>query len=322
MRSGGNASSANHADLSRIEATVYFQDLILSLQRFWADQGCLLQQPHDLEKGAGTFNPATFLRALGPEPFNVAYVEPCRRPADGRYGENPNRWGAYYQFQVLMKPSPEDIVERYFESLAHIGIRAEDHDLRLVEDNWEAPSQGAWGLGWEVWMDGMEVTQFTYFQQVGGLSVPVISAEITYGLERIAMTLQDVETFQELQWAEGVSYADVHLQAEQEFSRYHFDEAPAELLFRHFEELEAEGHRLLDAGLILPGYDHCLRCSHLFNVLDARGAISVSERQKLIGRIRQLARKAATAYVEKRQAMGFPLLKDPARRAQFVQESA
>lgn len=299
---------------------MYFQDLILALQNYWAARGCILQQPYDLEKGAGTFNPATFLRALGPEPFNVAYVEPCRRPADGRYGDNPNRWGAYYQFQVLMKPSPEDIVELYFESLREIGISASKHDLRLVEDNWEAPSQGAWGLGWEVWMDGMEVTQFTYFQQVGGLPLSVVSAELTYGLERIAMALQSVETFKDLQWAEGITYADVHLQAEQEFSRYHFEEAPAELLFRHFEDLEAEGQRLLDAGIIIPGYDHCLRCSHIFNVLDARGAVSVSERQKFIARIRTLARSTAKAYDKKREEMGYPLLKDESRRSQFIKE--
>ena len=297
---------------------MFFQDLLLALQRFWADQGCIVQQPYDLEKGAGTFNPATFLRALGPEPFSVAYVEPCRRPADGRYGENPNRWGAYYQFQVLLKPSPPDVVDLYFRSMEALGVSPQEHDLRLVEDNWEAPSQGAWGLGWEVWMDGMEVTQFTYFQQVGGLSLEPVAAEITYGVERIAMALQGVETFQDLLWAPGISYADVHLQAEQEFSRYHFEEADVLLLMRQFEDQEKDGARLLAQGLILPGYECCLRASHLFNVLDARGAISVTERQHYIGRIRALARAAAEAYVEKRRGLGFPLLRDEALRARFI----
>jgi len=297
---------------------VYFQDLILTLQRYWADHGCIIQQPYDLEKGAGTFNPATFLRALGPEPFNVAYVEPCRRPADGRYGENPNRWGAYYQFQVILKPSPDDVVDLYLGSLRAVGIDPSKHDIRLVEDNWEAPSQGAWGLGWEVWMDGMEITQFTWFQQVGGITLRPIPAELTYGLERICMYLQNVETFVDLQWTEGVSYADVHLQGEVEFSHYNFDEADVAMLSRHFDENEAEGLRLLDKGLILPGYDHCLKCSHLFNVLDARGAISVTERQKYIGRVRRMARRAAEAYVVKREEMGYPMLRDEARRAEFV----
>lgn len=296
---------------------MYFQDLILTLQRYWADRGCIIQQPYDLEKGAGTFNPATFLRALGPEPYNVAYVEPCRRPADGRYGENPNRWGAYYQFQVILKPSPHDVLDLYLGSLRAVGIDPLKHDIRFVEDNWEAPSQGAWGLGWEVWMDGMEITQFTYFQQVGGLSLKPVCAEITYGLERICMYLQNVETFVDLKWNEQFSYADVHLQGEIEFSHFNFDEADVDMLFRHFEEFEREAGRLLDKGLILPGWDYCLKCSHCFNVLDARGAISVTERQKYIGRVRKLSKKAAEGYVEKRRALGFPMLRDAARRVEL-----
>ncbi|MBN1947344.1 MAG: glycine--tRNA ligase subunit alpha [Bradymonadales bacterium] len=295
-----------------------FQDIILTLQRFWTQWGCILQQPYDLEKGAGTFNPATFLRALGPEPYNVAYVEPCRRPADGRYGENPNRWGAYYQFQVVLKPSPLDVVELYLDSLKSLGIDPFDHDIRLVEDNWEAPTQGAWGLGWEVWADGMEITQFTYFQQVGGFPLRPITAELTYGLERIAMYLQNVDSIGELTWVEGFTYADVHLQAEVEFSHYHFEQANIELNQRLFSDFEAEGMALLDKGLVFPGYDCCLKCSHLFNVLNARGAISVTERQQYIGRVRRLARAAAEAYLEKRRALGFPLLKDPALRAELL----
>lgn len=297
---------------------MHFQDLILTLQGYWAKQGCILQQPYDIEKGAGTFNPATFLRALGPEPYNVAYVEPCRRPADGRYGENPNRWGAYYQFQVILKPSPKDVQDLYLGSLAAVGINPLEHDIRFVEDNWEAPSQGAWGLGWEVWMDGMEITQFTYFQQVGGVTLKPIPAELTYGLERICMYLQDVETFTDLVWTDGISYADVHLQGEVEFSHFHFDEADTTLLFRHFDEFEGEAKRLLELGLILPGYDHIMKCAHAFNVLDARGAISVTERQKFILRVRTLARVAARSYVEKRRALGFPMLRDEARRLEFL----
>jgi len=301
---------------------VYFQDLILKLQSYWAERGCVIQQPYDLEKGAGTFNPATFLRSLGPEPYNVAYVEPCRRPADGRFGENPNRWGAYYQFQVMLKPSPRDVIDQYLGSLAAVGIDPLAHDIRFVEDNWEAPSQGALGLGWEVWMDGMEITQFTYFQQVGGITLRPIPAELTYGLERICMYLQNVETFVDLMWTEGISYADVHLQGEVEFSHYHFEDADVDQLFRHFDAYEQEGLRLLDAGLIMPGYDFCMKCSHAFNVLDARGAISVSERQAFIQRVRRLARRAAEAYVAKRKSLGFPMLRDATRRAQFVDEEA
>jgi glycyl-tRNA synthetase alpha chain len=297
---------------------MHFQDLILALQGFWAQRGCVIQQPYDIETGAGTFNPATFLRALGPEPYNVAYVEPCRRPSDGRYGENPNRWGAYYQYQVILKPSPKDVVEIYFDSLRALGIDSSKHDLRLVEDNWEAPTQGAWGLGWEVWANGMEITQFTYFQQVGGIPLRPITAEITYGLERIAMYLQDVDSIGELTWTDGVRYGEVHLQAEIEYSRYHFEEADVALYLRLFDDYEREGLRLLEKGLVYPGYDCCLKCSHLFNVLDARGAISVTERQRFIGRVRGLARRAAQAYVDRRRELGFPLLKDEARRAEVL----
>jgi glycyl-tRNA synthetase alpha chain len=297
---------------------MYFQDLILTLQRYWSERGCVIQQPYDIEKGAGTFNPATFLRSLGPEPFSVAYIEPCRRPADGRYGENPNRWGAYYQYQVLLKPSPKDVLELYLGSLRAVGIDPAEHDIRFVEDNWEAPSQGAWGLGWEVWIDGMEITQFTYFQQVGGIPLRPVAAEITYGLERICMYLQNVETFVDLKWTRELSYADIHLQGEVEFSHYNFDEADTDVLFRHFEDFEREGTRLLSKGLILPGYDCCMKASHAFNVLDARGAISVTERQKYILRVRRMARTAAESYVGKRKALGFPMLRDAARRAELL----
>ena len=300
---------------------MYFQDVILKLQQFWADNGCIIQQPYDIETGAGTFNPATFLRALGPEPFNVAYVAPCRRPSDGRYGENPNRWGAYYQYQVILKPSPKDVVELYLESMRVLGVDPMEHDIRFVEDNWEAPTQGAWGLGWEVWIDGMEITQFTYFQQVGGIPLRPITAELTYGLERIAMYLQNVDSIAELQWKEGVSYGEVHLQAEVEYSAYHFEEADVDLHLRLFSDYEKEGLRLLEKALVYPGYDCCLKCSHIFNILDARGAISVTERQQYIGRVRRLARAAAEAYLDKRKELGFPLLKDESKRAEFISDS-
>ena len=298
-----------------------FQDVVLKLQNFWAERGCILQQPYDIETGAGTFNPATFLRALGPEPFKVAYVEPCRRPSDGRYGENPNRWGAYYQYQVILKPSPKDVVETYLESLKVLGIDPLDHDIRFVEDNWEAPTQGAWGLGWEVWIDGMEITQFTYFQQVGGITLRPITAEITYGLERIAMYLQNVDSIAELTWVDGISYGDVHMQAEVEYSSYHFEEADVDLYLRLFSDFEKEGLALLEKGLVYPGYDCCLKCSHAFNVLDARGAISVAERQQYIGRVRKLARASAEAYLQKRRDLRFPLLQDADRRAEFLPEA-
>jgi glycyl-tRNA synthetase alpha chain len=296
-----------------------FQELILRLQDFWADHGCVLQQPWDVEKGAGTYNAATFLRALGPEPWNVAYVEPCRRPTDGRYGENPNRMGAYFQFQVLLKPSPDDVLDLYWESLEAIGIDSMEHDLRLVEDDWEQPTLGAWGLGWEVWIDGMEATQFTYFQQVGGVELNPVPAEITYGLERICMFLQGVDSVYDLEWTEGVTYGQVRHREEVEFSHFNFEEADTELHFRWFDEFEREATRLTAKGLVLPAYDFIMKASHTFNVLDARGAISVTERQKYIGRIRDLARGIATTYVEQRRDMGFPLLPED-ERAQYLED--
>ena len=298
------------------------QQVILKLQSYWADQGCIIQQPYDIEKGAGTFNPATFFRVLGPEPWSVAYVEPCRRPSDARYGENPNRWGAYYQFQVIIKPSPKNIIDLYFGSLRELGIDPLEHDLRLVEDNWEAPTQGAWGLGWEVWADGMEITQFTYFQQMGGFELTPVSAEITYGIERISMYLQNVDRMHDLQWVGDINYADVHLQGEIEQSIYSLEEAQPEMQLMLFETYEAEAKRLFEKGLAWPGYDCVLKCSHAFNLLDARGAISVTERQAFINRVRQLSRAAAEAFLIKRREMGFPLLKDPeARRAIFPEEA-
>ena len=290
-----------------------FQDLILALQNYWADWGCVLQQPWDVEKGAGTYNEATFLRSLGPEPWNVAYVEPCRRPTDGRYGENPNRMGAYFQFQVLLKPSPDDVLDLYWDSLAAIGIDKMEHDLRLVEDDWEQPTLGAWGLGWEVWIDGMEATQFTYFQQVGGVELDPVCAEITYGLERIAMFLQGVDSVYDLQWAPGVNYGEIRHQEEVEFSKFHFEQADNDLHFEWFEQYESEAKRLMEHGLILPAYDYIMKASHTFNVLDARGAISVTERQKYIRRIRSLARLVANGYVEQRKELGFPMLADDQR---------
>ncbi len=298
-----------------------FQDLILTLQKFWADQGCVLQQPWDVEKGAGTYNQATFLRALGPEPWKVAYVEPCRRPTDGRYGENPNRMGAYFQFQVLLKPSPDNVLDLYWESLAAIGIDKMEHDLRLVEDDWEQPTLGAWGLGWEVWIDGMEATQFTYFQQVGGIELHPIPAEITYGLERIAMFLQGVDSVYDLEWAPGVSYGQIRHQEEVEFSTFHFEQADNELHFDWFDQFEEEAKRLMHHGLILPAYDYIMKASHAFNILDARGAISVTERQKYIRRIRTLARLVAKGYVEQRKELGYPLLpRDEAEKLLAVEE--
>ncbi|MBI1865841.1 MAG: glycine--tRNA ligase subunit alpha [Nitrospirae bacterium] len=285
-----------------------FQDVILSLQAFWAREGCLIQQPYDVEVGAGTFNPATFFRVLGPEPWRVAYVEPSRRPTDGRYGENPNRLQHYYQFQVVLKPSPLDSQEVYLRSLAHLGIDPLDHDIRFVEDDWESPTLGAWGLGWEVWLDGMEITQFTYFQQVGGIELKPISVELTYGLERIAMYLQGVENVFDLEWAHGIKYGEIHHEEEVQFSKYNFEEADTSLQFALFDRFEAEAKRLLDLDLVLPAYDHCLKCSHTFNMLDARGAISVNERTRFIARVRHLARKCAEGYLALRGRMGHPLL--------------
>ena len=286
-----------------------FQDLILSLQNFWAEQGCIIQQPYDIEKGAGTFNPATFLRALGPEPWNVAYVEPSRRPTDGRYGENPNRLQHYYQFQVILKPSPIDIQDLYLDSLKSFGIDSNKHDIRFVEDDWESPTLGAWGLGWEVWLDGMEITQFTYFQQCGGIDLKPVSGELTYGIERIAMYIQGVDNVYDLEWVDGIKYGDIHHQTEVEFSHYNFEEADTDMLTKLFDMYEAECQRLVEKELVFPAYDFVLKCSHSFNLLDARGAISVTERANYIGRVRNLARLCAEGYVAQREKMGFPLLK-------------
>ncbi len=275
-----------------------FQEIILRLQKYWADYGCLLLQPYDIEVGAGTFHPATFLGVLGPNPWNVAFVQPSRRPKDGRYGENPNRWQRYYQYQVVLKPSPEDVQDIYLASLQALDIDLRRHDVRFVEDDWESPTLGAWGLGWEVWLDGLEITQFTYFQQVGGIDLNPISAELTYGLERIAMYIQGVEDFRDIRWVEGVTYADVHLQEEIEHCRYNFEEASVEMLFELFSLCEKEADRLVGTGLVHPGYEQVLKCSHLFNLLEARGALSVTERTGYIARVRNLARKVARTYVK------------------------
>lgn len=286
-----------------------FQEIILQLQKFWAEQGCILQQPYDIEKGAGTMNPATFLHAIGPEPWAGCYVEPSRRPADGRYGDNPNRLFQHHQFQVIVKPSPENIQELYLESLARLGIHAEDHDIRFVEDNWESPTLGAWGLGWEVWLDGMEVTQFTYFQQVGSIDVKPVSVEITYGLERLAMYIQGVENVYDLQWNDHVTYGDIWHLNEVEQSVYNFELADTDMLFTLFDMYEKEAVRVCEKGYVLPAYDYVLKCSHTFNLLDSRGAISISERTAFIGRVRNLARICAQSYLAKREELGFPLLK-------------
>lgn len=286
-----------------------FQSVIAKLSEFWGDRGCLIVQPYDTEKGAGTMSPHTFLRAIGPEPWSVAYVEPCRRPTDGRYGENPNRYQHYYQYQVLIKPSPDNIQELYLDSLRALGIRAEDHDIRFVEDNWESPTLGAWGVGWEVWLDGMEVTQFTYFQQCGGIDCRPVSIEITYGLERLTMYLQEVNAFTEIQWNEAVTYGDVHFQGEIEHSTYNFEASNPELLFTLFGLYEQEAGQLIEKGLVLPALDYVLKCSHSFNLLDARGVISVTERTRYIGRIRGLARQVAYLYLKQRDELDFPLLK-------------
>ena len=285
------------------------QEVILALQEFWSGQGCILAQPYDVEKGAGTMSPWTFLRVLGPEPWNVAYVEPSRRPTDGRYGDNPNRLYQHHQFQVIMKPSPDNIQELYLESLARLGIRADEHDIRFVEDNWESPTLGAWGLGWEVWLDGMEITQFTYFQQVGSHDVKPVSVEITYGLERLAMYIQGVENVYDIAWTDDVTYGDVFHQNEFEQSAYAFDLSDEALLFDLFDKYEAEAVRVIGAGHVHPAHDYVLKCSHTFNLLDARGAISVSQRTAFIGRVRKLARLCAEAYLAQREALGYPMLK-------------
>jgi len=298
-----------------------FQGLILALQQFWANQGCVLMQPLDMEVGAGTFHPATFLRAIGPESWNTAYVQPSRRPTDGRYGENPNRLQHYYQFQVILKPSPANIQELYLESLASLGIDTRIHDIRFVEDNWESPTLGAWGLGWEVWLNGMEVTQFTYFQQVGGLECHPVSGEITYGIERIAMYLQGVDSIYDIVWTRGpngvVTYGDVFKQNEVEMSAYNFEHADVDILFRNFSDCEQQCQRLIERGLALPAYEQVLKASHYFNLLDARHAISVTERQRYILRVRTLSRMVAEAYFESRKALGFPLA-TPELRQQYL----
>ncbi|MDK2896688.1 MAG: glycyl-tRNA synthetase alpha chain [Candidatus Atribacteria bacterium] len=285
---------------------MYFQDIILSLASFWKEKGCVVQQPYDVEVGAGTMNPATFLRVLGPEPWRVAYCEPSRRPTDGRYGENPNRLYEHYQFQVIIKPSPPDIQELYLESLGRLGVDPQDHDIRFVEDNWESPTLGAWGLGWEVWLDGMEITQFTYFQQAGGVDLKPISVEITYGLERIAMYLQEQENVFDIRWNDNYTYRDIRWEEEREHSIYSFEESNSETLFTLFELFEKEGKRLLERELIFPAYDYVLKCSHIFNLLDARGGISVMERSQYMSRIRQLANGCARVYLQYRERAGFP----------------
>ncbi|MEE9204280.1 MAG: glycine--tRNA ligase subunit alpha [Nitrospirales bacterium] len=289
------------------------QDVILSLNRFWSRRGCVIHQPYDLEMGAGTFHPATFLRALGPEPWLAAYPETCRRPTDGRYGKNPNRLQHYYQYQVVIKPSPDTIQSLYLESLTHLGIDPRLHDIRFVQDDWESPTLGAWGLGWEVRLDGMEITQFTYFQEIGGIELNPITVELTYGTERIAMYLQQVDNVYDLAWNDTITYGDIHYQTEVQFSKYNFEEADVSMLSTTFQAFEAEGTRLIEKGLPLPAYDYCIKTSHVFNLLDARGAISVAERTGYIARVRALARLCAESYLREREAMGYPLLKAASR---------
>lgn len=288
--------------------TITFQEIIHALNKYWSDYGCIIQQPYDIEKGASTMNPATFLRAIGPEPYNVAMVEPCRRPADGRYGENPNRLQHYFQYQVILKPSPDNAQEIYLKSLEALGIKLENHDIRFVEDNWESPTLGAWGVGWEFWLDGMEVTQFTYFQQAGGLEVKPVALELTYGLERIAMYLQDVDNIFDIQWNEKLKYGEIYLQNEIEQSTYNFQVSTPETLFKLFDLYTTEVDACLEAKLVLPAYDYVLKCSHTFNLLDARGVISKDERINFINRIRRMAERTALLYYKQREAMGFPLL--------------
>jgi glycyl-tRNA synthetase alpha chain len=290
-------------------SSLTFQDMILALSRYWADQGCVVLQPYDTEVGAGTFHPATTLRSLGPDAWRTAYVQPSRRPSDGRYGENPNRLQHYYQYQVILKPAPSDPQGLYLESLQSFGLDPLDHDIRFVEDDWESPTLGASGMGWEVWLDGMEITQFTYFQQVGGIGLNPVSVELTYGLERIAMYLQGVDRVYDLEWTKGVTYGDVHHQGEVEWSHYNFNEADVQMLLQLFKMYEAESLRMNEKGLVLPSYDYTLKCSHVFNLLDARGAISVTERTNYIARVRNMARLVAHAYVAQRESMGYPLLK-------------
>ncbi|WP_124969677.1 glycine--tRNA ligase subunit alpha [Aphanothece sacrum] len=289
--------------------SINFQEIIAKLHEFWSDRSCLIAQPYDTEKGAGTMSPHTFLRAIGPEPWSVAYVEPCRRPTDGRYGENPNRFQHYYQYQVLIKPSPDNIQEVYLDSLRALGIHPEDHDIRFVEDNWESPTLGAWGVGWEVWLDGMEITQFTYFQQCGGIDCRPVSIEITYGLERLAMYLQNVETITKIQWNTQVNYGEIFLQNEIEQCTYNFEGSDPDLLLKLFSLYEQEAKQLIERGLVIPSLDYVLKCSHSFNLLDARGVIAVAERTRYIGRIRNLAKEVANLYLQQRETLNFPLQK-------------
>jgi len=300
---------------------MFFQDIILALQKLWADKGCLIVQPYNSEVGAGTYNPNTFLRALGPEPYSVAFVEPSRRPSDGRYGDNPNRLQQFHQFQVILKPSPLDIQDLYLDSLVAIGTKPEEHDVRFIEDDWESPTLGAWGLGWQVWLDGLEISQFTYFQQVAGFECKPVSGELTYGLERIAMYLQEVENVYDLKWNRDTSYGEICKRAEWEWSTYNFEQANVEMHFASFDTCEREAKRLLALSddpmkkLVLPAYDFVVKAAHHFNVLDARGAIGVTERARFIGRVRALARAVAEAYVAQREKMGFPLLKQAENEA-------
>lgn len=288
--------------------TITFQEIIHRLNKYWSDYGCVIQQPYDIEKGASTMNPATFLRVLGPEPWNVGMVEPCRRPTDGRYGENPNRLQHYFQYQVILKPSPNNAQDVYLRSLEAIGIDLKAHDIRFVEDNWESPTLGAWGVGWEFWLDGMEVTQFTYFQQAGGIDVKPVALELTYGLERLAMYIQNVNSVFDVQWNDKFKYGDIYLQNEVEQSTYNFEVSTPETLFSLFDLYSKEANRCLEAELVLPAYDCILKCSHSFNLLDARGVISKDERTNYINRIRRMAEKVAKLYVEQREKMGYPLL--------------
>lgn len=296
------------------------QDIILTLQQFWAKQGCMLMQSYDTEKGAGTMSPYTFLRAIGLEPWNVAYVEPSRRPADGRYGDNPNRLYQHHQFQVLMKPSPSNIQELYLDSLRALGIEPKEHDIRFVEDNWENPSMGCAGVGWEVWLDGMEITQFTYFQQVGGLEVKPVAAEVTYGLERLSSYIQDVDSVYDLEWADGVKYGDIFKEPEYEHSKYSFEESNQEMLLNLFDTFETEAKKQLANGLVHPAYDYILKCSHTFNLLDARGAVSVTERAGYLSRIRNMAKSVAKVFVAERKKLGYPLIKDEKLRQELLKE--
>ncbi len=304
---------------------MYFQDIIRELNNFWAERGCVIQQPYDMEVGAGTFHPATLLRALGPEPWKAAYVQPSRRPTDGRYGENPNRLQHYYQYQVVIKPSLHDIQEVYLESLTKFNLDPLEHDIRFVEDDWESPTLGAWGLGWEVWLDGMEITQFTYFQQAGGIDLHPVTVEITYGLERIAMYLQEVDSVYNIAWNNEVKYGQIFQQAEREFSKFNFEFANVEALISFFDTYETEALKLIENNLILPAYDYCLKCSHTFNLLDARKAISVAERTRYIGRIRNITRKVAERYTVQREEMGYPLMagvNSIKKQAPSIQDSA